>query len=44
MNNFDIKWFLLLVIATTFIALLAIVVFYASLKKYESGNNIAMKE
>lgn len=44
MNNFDIKWFLLLVIATTFIAMLAIVVFYASLKKYESGNNIAMKE
>ena len=43
-SNFNIKWFLLLIIATIFIAILAIVVFYASLKKYESGNNIAMKE
>lgn len=44
LGNFDIKLFLLLLIATVFLILLAIIVFYKSLNKYESGNNIAMKE
>lgn len=43
-GNFDIKLFLLLIGATLFLAFLSSVVFYSSLKKYESGNNIAMKE
>lgn len=44
MSSFDIKSFLILVGATIIISVLAVVVFYSSLKKYESGNNIAMKE
>lgn len=44
MNNFDIKMFLVLVVATIIFSVLAVVFFYSSLKKYESGNNIAMKE
>ncbi len=34
----------ILIGATIIISVLAVVVFYSSLKKYESGNNIAMKE
>ena len=44
LGNFDIKLFLLLICATIALVMLSTFVFYTSLKKYESGNNIAMKE
>ena len=44
LNKFDLKIFLILIIATVFYSAFAIKVFYKSLEKYESGNNIAMKE
>lgn len=44
LERFNIKLFLILILATIILLSLAILVFYKSLKKYESGNNIAMKE
>ncbi len=44
LGNFDIKIFLFLILATIFYISFASFVFYKSLTKYESGNNIAMKE
>ena len=41
---FDIKIFMLVLFATIFFASLAVIIFYKALEKYESGNNIAMKE
>lgn len=41
---FNIKLFLVLLLATIVLLSLSIFVFYKSIKKYESGNNIAMKE
>lgn len=44
LKNFDIKLFLLLIVISIFLLGFSSFVFYKSLKKYESGNNIAMKE
>ncbi len=44
LGNFDIKIFLFLLSATLFLAIISYFFFYVSIKKYESGNNIAMKE
>ena len=41
---FDIKIFMVVIFATIYFATLAISIFYKALEKYESGNNIAMKE
>ena len=43
-GNFDIKIFMLVLFATIFFASFAVIIFYKALEKYESGNNIAMKE
>lgn len=43
-GNFNIKIFLIIIIATLFYFMLSRMIFYKSIKKYESGNNIAMKE
>mgnify|MGYP002544312258 CR=1 FL=1 len=43
-KKFDLKIFAILIFVTIFFTTLAIVLFYKALKKYESGNNIAMKE
>lgn len=43
-KKFDLKMFLCVILATIFFASISIILFYKSLKKYESGNNIAMKE
>lgn len=44
LNNFDIKIFGLILIVTTIYMIFSIKFFYYILKKYESGNNISMKE
>ena len=44
LKDFNIILFLWLIFATMAIASISVLVFYKSLKKYESGNNIAMKE
>lgn len=44
LGNFDIKLFIILLAVTLFLAIISSFIFYKSLKKYESGNNIAMKE
>lgn len=43
-GNFDLKIFLIVILATVFYFLLARTIFYKSIKKYESGNNMAMKD
>lgn len=44
LGNFDLKLFVFLLIAVTILFSFSVAFFYNSLKKYESGNNIAMKE
>lgn len=44
LGNFDIKTFIALLAATLFYAVISALIFYKSLNRYESGNNIAMKE
>lgn len=44
LGNFDIKLLIILLSATILYALISSYIFYKSLNKYESGNNIAMKE
>jgi ABC-2 type transport system permease protein len=44
LKDFCLPVFLAIILATIFFATLATIVFYKAMKKYESGNNIAMKE
>ena len=43
-GKFDLKIFLIVILAAIFYFILARTIFYKSIKKYESGNNIAMKD
>ena len=43
LNNFSLKWFLILVGVAIIILLIAVLVFYKGLKKYESGSMITTR-
>ena len=43
MGKFDLKIFLLIIFATIIFVLISKILFGIVLKKYESGNNIALK-
>lgn len=43
-GKFDLKIFFIVILATIFYFLIARIIFYKSIKRYESGNNMSMKD
>lgn len=43
-GKFDLKIFFIVILTTIFYFLLARIIFYKSIKRYESGNNMSMKD